>query len=91
MHLHGIVMKADLEENPPGGDVVEMVVWVQGVRPGQPRKLVIPMPLLVENPEIEPESILGHAFQAEVSEESPKRWVVTAIGFGENRVLRGDD
>ncbi len=88
MHMHGIIMTATLEENPPGSETVEIVAYVQGVGRGQPRKIVFPMPFLVENPEIEPETIQGHAFQAEVEEESPKRWVVTAFGFGENRVLR---
>ena len=87
MHIHGIVMTAILEEVPPGSDNVEMIVSVQGVGPGQPRKIVLPMGLLVANPEIEPETIVGHAFQAEVEEIPPKRWVVREIGFGGNRVF----
>ena len=88
MQLHGIVMTAELVEEPPGGDTVEMVLWVQGVGPGQPRKLVMPMPFLVAHPEIDPEAIQGHAFRAEVQQVEPKRWVVTAFGFGDGRVLR---
>jgi hypothetical protein len=42
MHLRGIVQAADLEENPPGSDRIELVLRVQGVGPGQPRRIVIP-------------------------------------------------
>ncbi|MBX6314255.1 MAG: hypothetical protein IRY99_15285 [Isosphaeraceae bacterium] len=88
MHLHGIVQTAELEENPPGSDRIEMVLRVQGVGPGQPRRLVIPFEMLLEDPSLEPETIAGHAFQAEVTEAEPRRWVVTAITFAARRVLR---
>ena len=88
MHLHGIIMTAALVENPTGSDIVEMVLWVQGVGPGQPRKLIVPMPFLIANPEIDPETIQGHAFRAEVEQVDPKRWIVTAFGFGDGRILR---
>lgn len=88
MQLHGIVMTATLEEEPPGSDQVELRLLVQGVGPGQPRRIVIPMDLLVANPDIDPETIQGHAFQADVSEIAPKRWVASEISFAQNRVLR---
>lgn len=88
MHLHGIVMTATLEEDPADPDRVEMHLLVQGVGPGQPRKLVVPMEILVAQPDIEPESIRGHAFEAEVREAAPKRWITDAITFMTNRVLR---
>ena len=58
--------------------------------PGQPRRFAIPMAVLVADPEIDPETIAGRAFQAEVEEVAPKRWVASRIGFGANRVLRED-
>ncbi len=88
MHMHGIVMTADLAEDAGDPDVVELRLTVQGVGAGQPRKIVLPMSVLVENPEIDPETIKGHAFQAEVEEVSPKRWIVSQIAFAANRVLR---
>ena len=90
MQMHGIVMTATLAEEPPGSDLVEMRLLVQGVGRGQPRKIVVPMDLLVANPEIDPDAIQGHAFQAEVEEVSPQRWVATEIGFAQNRVLRSE-
>jgi len=45
MQLRGIVRAATLEENPPRTDQIEMVLRVQGVRPGQPRVLVVPYEL----------------------------------------------
>ncbi len=88
MQIHGIVMTADLVEAPNDPDAVEIHLMVQGVKPGQPRRIVIPMSVLIEQPDIEAETIRGHGFEAEVSEESPKRWVVETIQFAARRVLR---
>ena len=88
MHIYGIVMTADLKVDPADPEKVEMLLAVQGVGRGQPRKIVVPMAILVAIPEIDPEVVKGHAFQAEVDEEAPGRWVASAIGFAENRVLR---
>jgi hypothetical protein len=88
MHIHGIVMTATLAEVVGDADRVEMHLVVQGVGPGQPRRVVVPMKILIAEPEIEPESVVGHAFDAEVREEGPKRWVVDAISFASRRVLR---
>lgn len=90
MHMHGIVMSADLEEDPPGSGAIDMILRVQGVGAGQPRRIVIPYALLLRDEALDPESIQGHAFQAEVEEAAPKRWVVNEIAFANNRVLRGD-
>lgn len=90
MHVHGIVMTAELAEDPEDAERVEMRLLVQGVGRGQPRRFAIPMEVLVENPEIEPETIQGHAFQAEVEEVAPKRWVASQIAFASNRVLRDE-
>jgi hypothetical protein len=88
MHVHGIVMTAALEEAAGNADLVELHLAVQGVGPGQPRKVVVPMDLLIAQPEIEPESVVGHAFEAEVRQEGPKRWIVESISFATRRVLR---
>jgi hypothetical protein len=92
MHLHGLVQSAELAENPPGGDRIEMILRVQGVGPGQPRKIVVPHELLLQDPDIEPELVVGHAFEAEVVEDghAPNRWVTLAISFASRRVLRAD-
>ena len=88
MHLHGIVREAALEEFPPGSDRVEMVLKVQGVGAGQPRRIVIPFELLLRDPDLEPEAVAGHAFQAEVAEAETGRWLVAEITFASRRVLR---
>ena len=88
MHVHGIVMTATLEEVAGDADLVEMHLVVQGVGPGQPRRVVVSMDLLIAQPEIDPETIAGHAFDAEVRQEGPKRWVVESISFAARRVLR---
>ena len=68
-----------------------MVLRVQGVGAGQPRRIVIPFDLLLQDQDIEPEAVAGHAFQAEVIEAEPKRWLVTAIAFTHHRILRKDE
>jgi hypothetical protein len=88
MFIRGIVQTAGLAENPPGSDVIEMVLKVQGVGPGQPRTIVVPLDLLVADPTLDPESVAGHGFEAEVVEAEPKRWVVESITFAGRRVLR---
>lgn len=90
MQIHGLVMSAALEENPPGGDEVEMVLRVQGVGPGQPRRIVIPFRFLLQEPDLEPELIERRAFEAEIEPEGPDRWVVTRIAFA-GVVLRPRD
>ena len=91
MHLRGIVQTATLAEDPPGSDIIEMVLRVQGVGPGQPRTLVVPYELLLQDESLEPESVAGHGFEAEVVEAAPGRWVVAAIAFAQRRVLRSQD
>ncbi len=87
MHLHGVIRTAELEENPPGSDQIEMVVRVQGVGAGQPRLLVIPFSLLVDHQEIDPENISRRGFDAEVEQNEQGRWIVRQIAFA-SRVLR---
>lgn len=91
MHMHGIVQSATLHENPPGSELIELVLRVQGVGAGQPRTIVVPYEVLLREADLDPETIAGHAFQAEVLEDGPKRWVVREIAFGDGRVLRDDE
>jgi len=88
MQLRGIVRAATLEENPPGTDQIEMVLRVQGVKPDQPRVLVVPYDLLVGDASLDPDQVLGKAFQAEAVEDASGRWIVTAIAVAGGRILR---
>ena len=70
MRIRGIVRVATLEENPPGSDQIEMLIRVQGVRPEQPRLLVVPYELLLGDETLEPDQVQGKGFEAEVHEAS---------------------
>jgi len=87
MHLRGIVQSAALEELPPDSGNIEMVVRVQGVGPGQPRRVIVPYTLLLQDESLEPEAITGRAFEADVEQDEQGRWVVGTIAFA-SRVLR---
>ncbi len=89
MRIRGVVRTAELQENPPGSDQIEMKLSVQGVGPGQPRSLVIPFSLLLENESIDPEEIRGRGFEAGIEQDEQGRWVVAEIAFA-SRVLRPD-
>jgi hypothetical protein len=91
MRIRGIVRVATLGETPPGSDRIEMLINVQGVRPDQPRLLVLPYELLLSDQALEPEHVQGKGFEAEVSEDSPGRWVVAEIAFATGRVLRAPE
>jgi hypothetical protein len=86
MHLRGVIRTAELRESGIG-DEIEMVVRVQGVAADQPRLLVLPFSLLLEEPSLEPETVRGRGFEATVEELAPGRWVVTRISVA-GRVLR---
>jgi hypothetical protein len=88
MQLRGIVQTAELREEAPGSDRIEMVLWVQGVGPNKPRHIIVPFELLLSDATLDTDLVRGHGFQAEVEEEIPGRWVVKEIGFATGRVLR---
>ncbi|MFO0891830.1 MAG: hypothetical protein U0790_22170 [Isosphaeraceae bacterium] len=88
MRIRGIVQTAVLEENPPGSDRIEMIVWGQGVGPNKPRQVVVPYELLLQDPSLDPELVRGHGFQAEVEQGEDGRWIVREIGFAAGNVLR---
>jgi hypothetical protein len=91
LQIKGIVRAATLEENPPGSDRIEMVLRVQGVRPGQPRVLIVPYELLLGDESLDPEQVLGRGFEAEAALDPTGRWVVQLIGIATGRVLRDPD
>lgn len=91
MRIRGIVRVATLEENPPGSEFIEMHIRAQGVRPDQPRLLVVPHELLLRDHTLDPERIQGKGFEAEVIETSPGRWIVTKITLATGRVLRAPE
>jgi hypothetical protein len=91
MRIKGIVRIATLQENPPGSDQIELLIRVQGVRPDQPRLLVVPYELLLSDETLDPELVQGKGFEAEVAEAADGRWVVAEIAFATGRVLRAPD
>ncbi len=91
MQIRGIVQRATLEENPPGSDRIEMILLIQGVGPDQPRRLVVPFGLLIQDPSLDPDLIRGRAFHADVSQDDSRRWVVIEIAFAEERILRAEE
>jgi hypothetical protein len=91
MRIRGIVQTAKLEENPPGSDRIEMILWVQGVGPDKPKQIVVPYELLLRDAELDADRARGRGFQAEVSQDEAGRWIVAEIGFASGRVLRGSD
>ena len=66
-------------------------IRVQGVRPDQPRLLVVPYELLLGDETLEPEQVQGKGFEAEVNEDPGGRWVVAEIAFATGRVLRAPE
>jgi hypothetical protein len=88
MQIRGIVQSAELEENPPGSDQIEMVLWAQGVGPDKPKRIVVPYELLLQDSSLDPEHVRGHGFQASVCQDESGRWIVAEIAFATGRVLR---
>lgn len=90
MRLHGMIRTAEFQENPPGSDQIELVIRIQGVGPTQPRLLVIPFTLLLEDVTLDPEGVVGRSFEADVEQDAQGRWVVAQIALAA-RVLRPSD
>jgi hypothetical protein len=87
MTLRGIVRTAELVENPPGSEAIEMRIQAQGVGPNQPRRFTVPYELLLADDSLDPELVQGHAFQADVAQNTAGTWVAESISFA-SRVLR---
>jgi hypothetical protein len=88
MQVRGIVQEAELVEDPPGSDRIEMVLWGQGVGPDKPRSMVVPYELLLRDPSLDPDQVRGHGFDARIELDDTGRWVVIEIGFASGSVLR---
>ena len=69
MRLKGVVRSAELQENSPGSDQIELLLRVQGVGPGQPRSFVIPFSLLLRYESLEADEVAGRGFDAEVEQD----------------------
>jgi hypothetical protein len=91
MTLKGFIQSAELVEDTSGADRVMMIVRVQGVGPGQPRKILIPFEILIVQDDLEAETMGGRAFRAECSGVENAMGMVTAIEVGPSRVLRNPD
>ena len=88
MQLRGIVMSAALDENPPGSERIELTLWLQGVGPGKPRRIVVPYELLLSDPCARRRSRPGPRLRGRGRARRAGRWIVAAIGFADGRVLR---
>ena len=90
MTLHGFIMSAELAEAPPGSEQIELTLRLQGVGPGQPRRIVVPYAYLLANPEIDADDVAGRGFEAEVEQAGASRWEVTRLAVS-GRVLRSKE
>ena len=91
MTLKGFIQSAELVEDTSGPDRVMMIARVQGVGPGQPRKILIPFEILIIQDELDVEQMAGRAFRAECSGVENAFGLVIAIEVGPARVLRNAD
>lgn len=87
MQIRGVVRAAELQEHPPGSERIELVLSVQGVAPGQPRRLVVPYEYLLRDTSLAPEDVQGRGFAALVSQDDSGRWIVEELALA-SRVLR---
>lgn len=88
MTIKGFIQSADLLQDPASDDRVMMLARVQGVGPGQPRKIIIPFEILVAQDNLEPETMAGRAFQGSYDEVVEGTALITFIEVGPGRVLR---
>jgi hypothetical protein len=87
MILHGFVMSAELGEETPNCERIELTLRIQGVGPGQPRRIVVPYDLLLADPSIDADDVVGRGFEAEVDQAAPNRWEVKRLSLAA-KVLR---
>ena len=84
MRIRGIVQDAWIEENPPRSQTIELLLRVLDVGPDEPDLLVVPSELLLADPALDPRSIAGRGFEAEVESTADGRWLVRFVQFGES-------
>lgn len=88
MTLKGFIQTAELVEDPSGDDRVMMLLRLQGVSPGQPRRLLLPFELLLAHEELDVDQMAGRAFRAECQPDANGNGIATTIEVGPARVLR---
>jgi hypothetical protein len=88
MTLHGFIMSAELAEDPPGK--IELTLRIQGVGPGQPRRIVVPYEVLLADPSIDADDGVGRGFEADVEQAGASRWEVSRLSLA-GKVLRDKD
>lgn len=87
MTIRGIVQFAELCEQPAGSGRIEMILQAQGVGRDQPRRLIVPFEMLLADPSLEPESMVGKGFEAEITQDPGQRWVVGRLGLAARDLL----
>jgi hypothetical protein len=88
MTLHGFIMSAELAEDSQGE--IELTLRIQGVGPGQPRRIVVPYAVLLADPSIDADDVVGRGFEAEVEQAGASRWEVSRLTLA-GKVLRAKD
>lgn len=88
MTLRGFIRSAELVQDPEDENRVHLVAGVQGVSPGQPRKIRVPFEILVAQEDLDPDTLAGRAFRAEIGAVDHGTGHVLAIEVGPGRVLR---
>ena len=88
MTLRGLIRSAELHQDPADENRVHLIAAVQGVGPGQPRKILIPFEILVAQEDLDPDTMAGRAFRAEVGAIENGLGIVLGIEVGPGRVLR---
>lgn len=88
MTIKGFIQSAELVEDPTDENQVRMIARVQGVSPGQPRRISISFELLLEHEEIDPDTIVGRSFLGDYSAVDQGMAVMETIEIGPARILR---
>ncbi len=88
MTIKGFIQSADLLQDPADENKVMLLARVQGVGQGQPRKILIPFELLVQQEDLDPDNMVGRAFLAHYDEVIQATAIINSIEVGPGRVLR---
>ncbi|MFM7593907.1 MAG: hypothetical protein ACKO85_19135 [Isosphaeraceae bacterium] len=88
MTIKGFIQSADLLQDPASEDRVMMIARVQGVGPGQPRKILIPFEILVAQEDLDPNTMAGRTFLGSYDQVIEGTALITYLEVGPGRVLR---
>jgi len=86
--IKGFIQSAELLQDPASDDRVMMVARVQGVGPGQPRKILIPFEILIAQEDLDPETMAGRAFMGSYEQVIEATALINYIEVGPARILR---